>query len=307
MRWTGRSGEASTATEFPVKRSRRRAGGKMGQSSFGGKRSAREYRPWPLKGGASTRWATTAARTWFSASMPPRVRKSGDTPIRSRSIPRQFEGGPAGTPSIDGDRVYTLSHEGDLFCLAASNGKVLWRKNLLRDFGGSRQRWGYAGSPLVDGNLVIVDSGGVGASTVALDKTTGALKWKAGDDEAGYSSPVAFDLAGTRCIAVFKADALVGLNAANGQEMWRYRWKTSYDINAPTPMVFGDKIFITSGYGTGCALLQVSPGKATQIWRNKNMRSQLGSPVLVRGLHLRHRWQSSAEASCVVSKLRTGR
>jgi outer membrane protein assembly factor BamB len=197
--------------------------------------------------------------------------------------PRQFEGGPAGTPTVDGDRVYTLSHEGDLFCLAAPNGKVLWRKNLLRDFGGNRQKWGYAGSPLVDGNLVIVDSGGVGASTVALDKTTGALKWKAGDDEAGYSSPVAFDLAGIRCVAVFKADALVGLNAANGQELWRFRWKTRSEVNAPTPLVFGDKIFITSGYGTGCALLQVSPGKATQIWRNKNMRSQLGSPVLVRG------------------------
>jgi outer membrane protein assembly factor BamB len=196
---------------------------------------------------------------------------------------RQFEGGPAGTPTVDGDRVYTLSHEGDLFCLAASNGKVLWSKNLLRDFGGSRPHWGYAGSPLVDGNLVIVDSGGVGASSVALDKTTGALKWKAGNDEAGYSSPVAFDLAGTRCVAVFKADALVGLNAANGQELWRYRWPIRNDINATTPIVFGDKIFITSGYGTGCALVQVSPGKATQIWRNKNMSSQLGSPVLVRG------------------------
>jgi outer membrane protein assembly factor BamB len=197
--------------------------------------------------------------------------------------PRQFEGGPAGTPTVDDDRVYTLSHEGDLFCLAASNGKVLWRKNLLRDFGGSRPHWGYAGSLLVDGNLVIVDSGGGGASSVALDKTTGALKWKAGNDEAGYSSPVAFDLAGTRCVAVFKADALVGLNAANGQEMWGYRWPIRNDINATTPIVFGDKIFITSGYGTGCALVQVSPGKATQIWRNKNMSSQLGSPVLVRG------------------------
>jgi outer membrane protein assembly factor BamB len=196
---------------------------------------------------------------------------------------RQFEGGPAGTPTIDGDKVYTLSHEGDLFCLAAASGKVIWRKNLQRDFGGSRERWGYAGSPLVDGNLVLVDSGGEGASTVALDKTTGALKWKAGSDSAGYSSPVAFNLAGTRCVAVFKGDALVGLDAANGQELWRYPWKTSYDVNAPTPVVFGDKIFITSGYGTGCALLQVRPGKVTQLWRNKNMRSQLGSPVLVRG------------------------
>ncbi|HEY5706210.1 MAG TPA: PQQ-binding-like beta-propeller repeat protein [Terrimicrobiaceae bacterium] len=197
--------------------------------------------------------------------------------------PRQFEGGPAGTPTIDGDKVYTLSHEGDLFCLSAASGKVLWSKNLQRDFGGNRQRWGYAGSPLVDGGLVIVDSGGESASTVALDKTTGTLKWKSGNDSAGYSSPIGFDLAGTRCIAVFKGDALVGLNAANGQELWRYPWKTSYDVNAPTPIVFGDKILITSGYGTGCALLQVRPGKAIEIWRNKNMRSQLASPVLVQG------------------------
>jgi outer membrane protein assembly factor BamB len=196
---------------------------------------------------------------------------------------RQFEGGPAGTPTVDGDKVYTLSHQGDLFCLASASGKMLWKKNLQRDFGGNRQQWGYSGSPLVDGNLVILDSGGEGASTVALDKTTGALRWKAGNDEAGYSSPVAFDLAGIRCIAIFKADGLVGLNAADGQELWRYPWKTSNDVNAPTPLVFGDKIFITSGYGTGCALLQVRPGKATELWRNKNMRSQLGSPVFVRG------------------------
>jgi outer membrane protein assembly factor BamB len=196
---------------------------------------------------------------------------------------RSFEGGPAGTPTVDGDKVYTLSHEGDLFCLAASTGKVIWKKNLPRDFNGFRQKFGYAGSPLVDGNLIIVDSGGVGASTVALDKATGEMRWKAGHDEAGYSSPMAFDLGGVRCIAVFKADALVGLNAANGEELWRYQWKTKFDINAPTPLVFGDKIFITSGYGTGCALLQVRPGGVSALWRNKNMRSQLGSPVLVRG------------------------
>jgi outer membrane protein assembly factor BamB len=196
---------------------------------------------------------------------------------------RQFEGGPAGTPTVDGGRVYTLSHQGDLFCLAASDGKVLWRKNLLRDFGGSRPHWGYAGSALVDGNLVIVDAGGPGASTVALDKTTGALKWKAGNDEAGYSSPVAFNLAGTRCVAIFKGAALVGLNAANGQELWRYRWETHADINVATPIAFGDKIFITSGYGVGCALLQVRPGNVTGLWRNKNLRSQLASPVLVQG------------------------
>ncbi|MGC2578224.1 MAG: PQQ-binding-like beta-propeller repeat protein [Terrimicrobiaceae bacterium] len=220
--------------------------------------------------------AATGAEIWKHTY--PQIRAVDD-----ELDPSRFEGGPGGTPTVDADKVYTLSHEGDLFCLAAASGKVLWSKNLQKDFSGRRRRYGYAGSPLVDGNLVIVDSGGVGASTVALDKTTGALKWKAGDDEAGYSSPVGFDLAGLRCVAVFKADALVGLNAANGQELWRFPWETSYDINAPTPIVFGDKIFITSGYGAGCALLQVRPGKATEIWRNKNLRSQLASPVLVQG------------------------
>jgi outer membrane protein assembly factor BamB len=196
---------------------------------------------------------------------------------------RQFEGGPAGTPTVDGDRVYTLSHEGDLFCLSAASGKVLWSKNLQKDFGGIRQKWGYSGSPLVDGDLVILDAGGPGASTVALDKITGAVKWKAGNDGAGYSSPVAFDLGGVRSIVIFKADALVGLNSANGQELWRYPWQTKYDVNAPTPIVSDNKIFITSGYDTGCALLQVRPGKVTEIWRNKNLRSQLASPVLVQG------------------------
>ena len=165
MRWTGRSGEGSTATEFPVKRSRRRAGEKMGRSSSGKKRSAPEYRPWQLKGGVSTRWATTAARTWFSALMPPRVPKSGDTPIRSRSIRVNSREAPPARRPLMATGSTRLAMKAICSASAASNGKVLWRKNLLRDFGGSRQRWGYAGSPLVDGNLVIVDSGGVGAST----------------------------------------------------------------------------------------------------------------------------------------------
>ena len=113
-----------------TKRSRQPIGEKMGRSSSGKKKSAPEYRPWQLKGGVSTRWATTAARTWFSALMPPRVPKSGDTPIRSRSMPRQFEGGPAGTPTVDGDRVYTLSHEGDLFCLC----RLQWQGALEKKF-----------------------------------------------------------------------------------------------------------------------------------------------------------------------------
>ena len=196
---------------------------------------------------------------------------------------RQFEGGPAGTPTVDGDRVYTLSHEGDLFCLSAASGKVLWSKNLQRDFGGIRQRWGYSGSPLVDGNLVILDSGGPGASTVALDKTTGALKWKAGSDERRVFKPGRVQSGRDPLHRCFQSGRVSGLECRERTGAVALSVEDHADINAATPIVFGDKIFITSGYGTGCALLQVSPGKATQIWRNKNMRSQLGSPVLVQG------------------------
>ncbi|MCX7827461.1 MAG: PQQ-like beta-propeller repeat protein, partial [Verrucomicrobiae bacterium] len=101
---------------------------------------------------------------------------------------RQFEGGPAATPTVDGNLVYTLSHQGHLFCLDAATGKVVWQKHLLKDLGGQRSRWGYACSPLVEGNMLIVDNGGRGASTLALNKLNGSVIWKSGDDYAGYAS-----------------------------------------------------------------------------------------------------------------------
>jgi outer membrane protein assembly factor BamB len=197
--------------------------------------------------------------------------------------PRLFEGGPAATPTVDGNRIFTLSHQGDLFCLDAATGKPVWHKNLIKDFYGKRQQWGWACSPLVEGGLLIVDCGGAGSSTIALDKTTGAAKWKSGSDIAGYSSPVAFNLGLTRCVTLFKGQSIVGVDAASGRELWRHPWKTAYDINAATPIVSGDKVFISSGYDTGCALFQVAPGQAKELWRNKNMRNHFNSCVLWQG------------------------
>jgi outer membrane protein assembly factor BamB len=197
---------------------------------------------------------------------------------------RMFEGGTAATPTIDGDRIFTVSHQGDLFALDAATGKKLWYKHLQQDLGGKRPEWGFAGSPSVDGNLLIVDVGGKGASTVAFDKATGSVVWKSGDDGAGYASPVIATIGGKRTAVLFKADALVGLDVKDGRELWRSPWKTSYDVNAATPLVVGDRIFISSGYGSGSALIEISGGRAVEKWRNKNLKSQIASPVYSRGL-----------------------
>ncbi len=195
---------------------------------------------------------------------------------------RMFEGGTAATPTLDGNRVYSVSDQGDLFCLDATTGKVIWSKHYQKNFGGKRPQWGFAGSPTVEGKLLLLDVGGKGASTVALDKATGATVWKSGDDAAGYASPVVALIAGKRTVVMFKAGHLVGLDLG-GRELWRAAWKTSYDVNAATPIVAGDKVFVSSGYGAGCALFEVTAGGVTERWRNKGIKSHVNTPALYQG------------------------
>ena len=196
---------------------------------------------------------------------------------------RMFEGGPAATPTVDGGRVYAVSHQGDLFCLDAATGKQVWYKHYQKDLGGKRPQWGFAGSPTVEGNLLLLDVGGKAASTVALDKGTGATVWKSGDDAAGYASPVVATIAGKKTVVMFKASQLVGLDLKDGKELWRGEWKTSYDVNAATPVVAGDKILVSSGYGSGVGLFEVGGGGVSERWRNKSLREHINSPAIFQG------------------------
>jgi len=187
------------------------------------------------------------------------------------------------TPTVDGDRVYSVSRQGQLFCLNAADGKVAWSKDYKTDFGAKVPTWGYAESPLLEGNMLIVQPGGPGASVVALDKVTGKVIWQNGNDPAAYSSVVSFDAGGQRCLAGLSAVGIVGRSAKDGKELWRHGWKTSYDVNAATPIVSGDKVFISSGYNRGCALLQFSSNPPKVLWENKNMRNHHGTCILVQG------------------------
>jgi len=184
------------------------------------------------------------------------------------------------TPTVDGDRVYTVSREGQLFCLNAADGKVIWSKDFQKDFRATVPTWGFAGSPLVEVNLLLAEVGGPGASVVAFNKMTGAVVWKSGTDQAGYASLMPYDFGGQRCFAVFSKEHIVGRAMRGGTELWRHPWKTSYGVNSATPIVEKDKVFISSGYNFGAAVLQFSVRPPKVVWQNKNMRNHVNSCVL---------------------------
>jgi outer membrane protein assembly factor BamB len=197
--------------------------------------------------------------------------------------------GPRSTPTIDGDRVYALTENGDLSCLRTRDATRLWSKNILKEFGGQNPGWLISESPLIDGDHVIVTPGGNGAGIVALDKMTGKAIWTSKDlsDQAGYSSCIAADIGGVRTIMNFTSKAAVGVRANDGKLMWRYEKVANRTANCTTPIFADNKVFFTSDYGTGGALLGLSAQngevKAQEIYFTKEMRNRHGGVVLVNG------------------------
>lgn len=182
--------------------------------------------------------------------------------------------GPRATPLVAGNTVYTLSREGLALCLNAQTGKVIWQKNIAQEIGATAPGWGFAGSPLLSGNLVIYNIGNAGT---ALDKTTGKIVWKSGAGVSGYSSPVAFGAG----VAIFGAKGLTAVNPATGKMLWQYPWETSFDVNAADPIFAGNTVFISSNYGKGGALLRISGNKVTPVWENRNMKNHFNTCVQV--------------------------
>ena len=194
--------------------------------------------------------------------------------------PNLFEGGTRSTPTISGDSVYTLSHEGHLHCFDAATGTVRWQRHLVKEFGGRKPDWGYSGAPLVAGGRLFVDTGAVGVSTLALDAKTGQVVWKTGSDPAGYAAPLILPLGGQPTLVLLKGAAVVGYAPEDGRELWRYPWKTDYNVNAATPLqIAADRLLISSGYNQGAAVIAVEAGTAREVWRNKNLRCHINSPV----------------------------
>ena len=225
---------------------------------------------------------------------------------RFRSDKNYHEGqggnGPRATPTIDGDLLYTISAHGKLYALNAANGQKIWLHDLQRKFGSKMPRWGFSTSPLVEGELLLVEVGGKGKkSIVAFNKNSGDVIWSSHKDKLGYSSPIAITVQGVRQIICFTGTQLVSLSPTDGTIYWKYPWKTGYDVNAATPVFIPpDKVFISSGYDKGAAVVQmrvfVSPDddraptdqirekqgvvRIEEIWKNRKMKNQFSSSVL---------------------------
>lgn len=171
--------------------------------------------------------------------------------------------GPRSTPTVDGERVYALTAEGDLVCCSTGDGSEQWRKNLKTDFGGQKaDNWGYSESVLIDGDLLVCTPGNDQATMVAMHKTTGEVVWKSireGDRGAGHSSIVITDIAGTKVYVQDTGSGSMGVRASDGHLLWKYDVERTTAV-IPTPIVRGDLVFFVAGYKRGGALLQQVPG-----------------------------------------------
>ncbi|MGA2258913.1 MAG: PQQ-binding-like beta-propeller repeat protein [Thermoguttaceae bacterium] len=196
--------------------------------------------------------------------------------------------GPRATPAVDSGRVYVLSGKGALRCLDAADGNPVWGCDLLKKFGGEPPEFGFAASPVVMGDMLVVVTGArKGKSLVAFNKANGNVVWTALDDKIGCSTPREVAVNGVRQIIVLMGEAVVSVSPKDGTEYWRQAWKTELNANVATPVISGDRLFISTGYSTGCALfeLSVNDGKpaAKKVWANKEMKNYISTSVLVDG------------------------
>ena len=182
----------------------------------------------------------------------------------------QYGNGPRSTPAIEGDFVYIQSVTGPLMCLETKTGNVVWQHDLLKEFAAKNLGWGLSASPLIEGDLVLALPGGKGAGVAAFNKKTGKIVWKTGDDKAAYASPMAVTVAGTRQIIFFTAAGLLSVAAKDGAELWRVPWITEFDCNIATPLVIGDRLFVSSGEEVGCALYKLASNSGPDLlWESK--------------------------------------
>lgn len=193
--------------------------------------------------------------------------------------------GPRGTPTIDGNRVYAEGGNGDVTCFDAATGKTLWHVNLPRDFGGGRPGWGYCESPLIIGDNVIVTPGGRKGTVLALNKMNGSPAWQTSDvtQAAHYSSAIFTEVAGVKQIIQFGRESVFGLTP-DGKLLWSYKGANNGTANVSTPIVGGNRVLVSSGYGTGSGQVEVTganPQSAKEVYFQKGLANHHGGLVKI--------------------------
>lgn len=194
--------------------------------------------------------------------------------------PKYYEGGPGATPTLADGRVYQLGRHGRALCLDAATGRVIWERDLVKELGVKLPEWGFNGSIHRDGKLAILN---VGTHGIALDAATGREVWVSGKEAAGYGTPVPFEHKGRRLLAIFAAKHMVAVDLESGRSVWQVPWTTKYDVNASDPVFSGNYMFLSSGYGTGCAAYDLSGNQPRQLWSNTEVRAHMSSSVAIGG------------------------
>lgn len=211
-------------------------------------------------------------------------------PLEGAFMERQGGDGPRATPAVKDGRVFVLGAKGTLAALDAREGKPVWSKNVLADFNAKNITWGLSASPLLDDDRVVVVVGGKEGPVVAFSQESGEVAWRSGSDGhgdlAGYSTPLSIVHGGRRQIVVLLGRSVASFDAGTGQLLWSHPWRTSYDVNAAAPIHQEGRLFISSGYNEGCALLELPAGdggKPREVWRSKVLRNKFSSCVLKDG------------------------
>jgi outer membrane protein assembly factor BamB len=191
------------------------------------------------------------------------------------------------TPTVDGNLIFALGSDGDLACLEAKGGRILWQKNLKKEFGGQPGVWAYAESPLIDGDVLVVTPGGAQATLVALNKKTGAVIWKSavpGGDAAAYASAIVVQAAGRKQYVQFLSKGIVGVDAKTGQFLWRYAGTVKGMAQMVTPVARGEYVY-GGAHSVGGGLVRLKPEGggvvAEQLYFARGLPNSIGGAVLV--------------------------
>lgn len=195
--------------------------------------------------------------------------------------------GSRATPVISDNMVFILSGVGDLACLDANDGKIIWKKNILREFGGTNTQWGLNETVVIHNDKLICTPGGPTHNMVALEKATGKLTWssKGKGEISAYCTPLLAKVGSRNLLVTHTEKNIIGVDADNGTLLWSYPHVNRWGVHPNTPLLFNNQVFCFSGYGKGGVLLQLNAdgSKATKIWEAADMDSRMGGAVVFGG------------------------
>jgi outer membrane protein assembly factor BamB len=194
-------------------------------------------------------------------------------------LDRLHEGGPGATPTIDGDRVYTMGKEGQLYCFDFDKGDVIWNLPLQQDLDVPLPEWGFASSPVIVDNHLLLEGGRV----VSYDKQSGKKTWQTPKHEAGYGSAAILKHGETQYVVTLDCDGLRVLKLSDGSQSAFEEWTSPFHTNATTPIVDGNRIYLSTAYNVGCGLFEFDGKRLKHLYSNREMRNHFNNSVLYDG------------------------